>query len=123
MADSSSTVDNYGPAVRCGRELARRALPPHVRAVYVELQRYARAPGAISDGIEWVAVPRKLLRDATVSLGEGWRPQEETLRDANELHVVKTRREMDQPTFRPIPDRRQAGWGDLSGARRHDDPR
>ena len=107
MADSPSTENNYGPAVKCGRDLARRALPPHVRAVHVELQRYARAPRAISDGVEWVAVPRTLLKDAAASLWAGWCPD---------------RRETDQPTFRLIPDRRQARSGVLSGSRRDDDP-
>ena len=67
----------YGPAVmpeRRGRE--RRAMPPQVRAVYVEVQRYARAVGATADGVEWVAVPRPLLQAATECIRRSWRDDE-----------------------------------------------
>ena len=70
-------MDDYGPAVlpvipdRRGSE--RRAMPPHVRQVYRELQTYARAFGATSDGIEWVAVPKTLLQAATECIQSGWR--------------------------------------------------
>lgn len=67
---------DYGPAVKPDRrERERRTMPPQVRAVYVELQRYARTVGATSDGIHWVAVPRQLLQAATECIQSSWRAQ------------------------------------------------
>jgi hypothetical protein len=48
-------------------------MPPDVRKVYRELQTYARAFGATSDGIEWVAVPKALLQAATACIESSWR--------------------------------------------------
>ena len=72
-------MDDYGPAVQpAGAERRgpeRRAMPPEVRAVYRELLQYARANGAVSDGLEWIAVPKRVLRAATECLERGWRAE------------------------------------------------
>ena len=46
----------------------RRRMSPAVRSLYQELQKYARAVGARSDGQEWVAVPKELLRNIAAVL-------------------------------------------------------
>ena len=70
-------MSDYGPAVKPAgperRGTERRTMPPDVRKVYRELQTYARAFGATSDGIEWVAVPKALLQAATACIESSWR--------------------------------------------------
>ena len=70
-------MDDYGPAVQNAgserRGVERRAMPPEVRTVYRELLQFSRANGAVSDGLEWVAVPKRLLQSATECLDKGWR--------------------------------------------------
>lgn len=75
-------TDDYGPAVKTDRRAReRRAMPPQVRAVYVDLQRYARAIGATADGIQWVAVPKPLLQAATECIQSSWRAQSDSEQD------------------------------------------
>ena len=70
-------MDDYGPAVQhAGMERRgpeRRRMPPDVRTVYRELLQYSRASGAVSNGLEWVAVPKRLLQTAAECLERGWR--------------------------------------------------
>lgn len=71
--------EDYGPGVKPfnpdRRSSERRTMPPDIRAVYVELQRYSRASGANADGIDWVAVPRSLLLAAADCVRSSWRQE------------------------------------------------
>lgn len=52
------------------RQPERRRLNPDQRAILLELEEYSHKNGGFSSGLEWIAVPRDLLKSTVQLIGQ-----------------------------------------------------